>query len=202
MKTILAKFSLILAFSGYLFAQATFPTTTLATALTGWPAAHQPALSIFLASNAAIVPGQNPVSTSGIGDPSGHTAQILMIGTEAVCVNGPIQPNGSIPVERGCQGTYGEAHSKGATVWVGFPSYYAITPPYGYCNAPTLPVLPTIYLNTGVVYNCVASRWVSIGNASMAPQSSGPIWHAHPVKKVVRAAWYRRFWQWIGDRTK
>lgn len=174
-----------------LFAQATFPTTTLAVALTGWPAAHAPALSVFLASNAAIVPGQFPISTSGIGNPSGHTNQILMVDTEAMCVDGPILPNGSVPVERGCQGTYVEAHNAGATVWVGFPSYYAITAPHGACNAPTLQVLPTIYLNTGVVYNCVNSVWVPIGNASMGLRSNGLIWHARP------APWYERLWQRI-----
>lgn len=178
---------LALAAVSTLLAQATFPTTTLATALTGWPAAEQPATVIFLASNAAIVPGQLPVSTSGIGDPTGHTNQILMVDTEALCVNGPVQPNGGVPVERGCQGTYTLWHNVGATVWVGFPIYYPITVPYGLCNAFAQPVLPQIYLNTGVIYDCLprtaAGKWTPIGFAGK-PGGSPP----------QNPAWYRRVW--------
>lgn len=183
----LTAIAAIVLFASTLLAQpATFPTTTLAKALTGWPAADQPATVIFLASNATIVPGQLPVSTSGIGDPTGHTNQILMVDTEALCVDGPIQPNGGIPVERGCQGTYTLWHNVGATVWVGFPSYYPITVPYGACNAFTQPVLPQIYLNTGVLYDCLprtaAGKWTPIGFAGT------------PGGARTDQPWYRRVW--------
>lgn len=181
-----------------LFAQAAFPTTTLSSSLTGWPAAHLPATNIFLTSNAAIVPGQNPISTSGIGEPSWHTAQILMIDTEAMCVSGPIAPNGAIPVRRGCQGTRTEAHAAGAVVWVGFASYYTLTPPVGACDSHLQAVLPTIYLNTGVVYDCVAGSWVPIGLASDAKaQPDEVVWHA--VQRA-KEPWYKRFLKWLSGR--
>lgn len=181
-----------------LFAQATFPTTTLSSALTGWPAAHLPATNIFLGSTAAIVPGQNPISTSGIGEPSGHTNQILMVDTEAMCVAGSLNPNGSVPVRRGCQGTKTEGHNAGAVVWVGFPSYYALTPPSGACDPHVLEVLPTIYLNTGVVYDCVADVWVPIGLASDTKAEPGDaVWHA-AVRE--REPWYKRLLKWFSGR--
>lgn len=174
-------------------AQATFPTTTLRVALTGWPAAQQPATVVYLASNASLIPGQNPISTSGIGTPVGHTYAILMIGTEALCVNGGITPTGGIPVERGCQGTRVTGHSVGTTVWVGAPSYYAATIPRGTCSRPSIPVLPTIYIETAVVYDCQGGVWVNTGMASRAKDSGGaPVWHAAP-----RLPWYRRLTGWL-----
>jgi hypothetical protein len=174
-RTILAAF----AFTAIAAAQAVFPTTTLKVALTGWPSATQPQLVVYLTSTAAYVPGQLPVSNSGIGDPSGHTSQILMVDREAMCIDGPIQPDGGLPVERGCQGSYMQGHAAGATVYVGFPSYYAWTVPSGACNAPTLPVLPTVYIQNAGVYNCIGGTWVYTGQVSGA----GP--------------WYSRFGHWV-----
>ena len=176
-------------------ATATFPTTTLATALTGWPAAHQPATVVYLASNAAFVPGTNPVSTSGIGDPVGHTDQILMVDMEAMCVTGDIQPGGGIPVNRGCYGSPVQGHSAGATVWVGYPSYYPLTIPTGPCIAAQQPVLPVIYIENAGVYDCVLGNWVYTGLASHAfVDRSQPVWH---IAKAPKKPWYRRFWAHI-----
>ncbi len=176
-------------------AQATFPTTTLRVALTGWPAAQQPATTIYLTSNAALVPGQNPIQNTGIGDPSGHTNQILMVDTEAMCVNGPVTPTGGVPVERGCQGTQVFGHSAGTTVWVGYPSYYASTIPRGPCNAPSLQVLPTIYIENAVVYDCVLGRWAATGSASTVKAPAGAaVWHAVDRPKLP---WYKRLLKWF-----
>lgn len=175
-----------------------FPTTTLVGTLTGWPAAHQPATVIHLASTAAVIAGINPISTSGIGDPVGHTNVILMVDTEAMCVNGPVMPGNLVPVERGCQGTYVRGHNNGATVYVGPPSYYTLTAPAGSCDEHALPVLPVVYLNTGGIYNCVAGSWVYEGLASQSLTSSaGPIWHKGQVHAAKKDHWYKRFERWL-----
>ena len=166
-----------------------FPTTTLKVAMTGWPSATQPQLVVYLTSNAAIVPGQLPIS-QGTGDPSGHTAQILMIDREALCINGPVRPDGGIPIERGCQGSYALAHNVGETVWVGYPSYYAWTIPSGPCNAATLPVLPTVYILTAGVYNCIAGSWKYIGTTGPGvvpppyPPTGSP-WYKKVLKAII-----------------
>lgn len=163
--------------------------------MTGWPAAQQPATVVYLASNAAFVPGQNPISVSGIGTPIGHTNQILMVDTEAMCVNGPLQIDGGIPVERGCQGTQVYGHNAGTTVWVGFPSYYPLTIPRGTCSRAIQPVLPVIYIETAGVYDCQAGLWVYTGLASQARAATAvPVWH---VGARAPQHWYARFGSWL-----
>ncbi len=174
---------------------ATFPTTTLNGSLTGWPAARQPATIIFLTSTSSLIPGQNPISISGIGTPVGHTNAILMVDTEAMCVTGQLLPNGGVPVVRGCQGTRVTGHSNGATVWVGPPSYYAGTIPRGTCDRYSLQVLPTVYIETAGVYDCVDGLWVYTGLASgNRSAKSVPVFHA------AARPWYRRFFSLILGR--
>ncbi len=170
-----------------------FPTTHLTRALTGWPAAHQPATVIYLDSTAAVVQGMNPISTSGIGTPIGHTSVIIMIDVEAMCVNGPVGSNGGVPVERGCQGTRVTGHTAGALAYVGPPSYYVETAPSGSCDANSLPVLPVVYIDNAGVYDCVVGVWVYQGQASKAVVKA-PVWHV----TRLRLPWYQRAINWVG----
>lgn len=182
-----------LLFSSVAFAApVSFPTTTLVGGLTGWPAAHQPSNLIHLASTAAVIPGINPISTSGIGNPAGHTNAILMVDTEAMCVTGAVMPGNLVPVERGCQGTAVTGHPNGATVYVGPPSYYPLTIPRGTCDVNSLPVLPVIYIETAGVYNCIDSFWVFEGLASKVKSNSPAVWHAS------KKPWYKRVGDWLG----
>ncbi len=101
-------------------------------------------------------------------------------------------------MRRGCQGTRTEAHNAGAVVWVGFPSYYALTVPHGACDPHVQQVLPTIYLETSVVYDCVANTWVATGLASDAKAAPGDaVWHAVTRE---REPWYKRFLKWFSGR--
>jgi hypothetical protein len=168
---------------------ATFPTTTLAAPVAGWPSSQPFQNRVLIANPSLIIPGINPISTSGIGDPTGHTNQILMVDQEAMCVTGPLV-NGYVPVNRGCQGSYVQGHAMGATVWVGFPSYYPLTVPSGACNVNALPVLPVLYIENAGVYNCVNGSWLYEGQASLVTPGITwpPVWHAAPRRKP----WYRR----------
>lgn len=182
---------LLLAVAAILAAQpATFPTTTLAVPLTGWPAAHQPAITVNLISNADLVPGINPIS-NGVGDPTGHTNQILMIDQEAMCIDGPVTPTGAVPVERGCQGTRVEGHAAGAIVWVGYPSYYASTVPSGICDVHAVQVLPSVYIDNGGVYNCIAGYWQYTGSTSGVTY-----FRRAAVLQSQPKAWYERMMWW------
>jgi hypothetical protein len=172
------KIFLPLIFAGICFAQASFPTTTL---LNGFDK-YYPG-TIGLASTAALAPNYPgfPVSTSGIGDPSGHTGIIIMIDSEAMCQMAAPQGN-YVKVDRGCQGTPTEGHNAGATVYIGPPSWYLQNTPGGSCVSAEQPVLPRPVIPGGQIWDCIpespaAGTWVPVGmtiKRVAPPKSQGP----------------------------
>lgn len=138
------------------FAQATFPSTTLSRAITA-----QYAGAIPLASTAGIQPPGFPVPQGGIGDTKfpASTQWMLLIDQEAVCVNSILGQN--VTGERGCKGTYTQGHANSELVWAGPAYYFHPANPLGTtCVATRQLVLPWIQLPGGNVWDCTTGSWV------------------------------------------
>lgn len=129
--------------------QVTTTSTTLSNAITS-------RTSCFVVGSATgiVLPGFNSPNL-----PTGNRS-ILYIGQEAM---NPVSLTGTyVCVARGQRGTLASAHASGDTVWVGPPSYFDEndTPPTGTCTATAETNLPRINIPTGIVMDCVGSKWV------------------------------------------
>jgi hypothetical protein len=155
---------LTLTVAGICFAQVSFPTTTLLQSIDKYYPGD-----IGLASTVALAPGYPgfAVSTSGVGDPYGHTGIIIMIDSEAMCQMAAPMGN-YVKVDRGCQGTPTEGHNAGATVYIGPASWYLQNTPGGSCVSAEQPALPRPVIPGGQLWNCIppspaAGTWVPVG---------------------------------------
>lgn len=141
--------AVILALSSVSFAQASLPTTMLAS-----PVVADPALQNFisLVSNAAVTtPGQT----------------LLYVDHEAMLVGSIAPITGQLTVQRGYNGTVSAAHNSGATVYVGSPSQFYTYDPSGACVTATVQVTPWINILTGTQWVC-NGNWVTNAVATKA----------------------------------
>lgn len=166
MKTIfkvLSLFVLLLGLAGLSFGQAVLQQTTLTTAVNGTPYyTNTPQTTITVASVTGMVAEFNGSFTS-----------VIVVDQEAM---GVISFNAStliVNVQRGYAGTKTRSHVNGATVYVGPPSspnpnWFKVYDPNGACTAALEPVLPTVSLASGDVFNCDATtgNWIKSGTAA------------------------------------
>ena len=183
MKTLFKQFSFVAALLCLcvgLHAQATLASTTLTAALTGGVSSLTPGVStdiIYVASTAGFV--QNSV---------GQWQTLLYSEGEAMDVVGV--PNAlQVQVVRGAYGTKAIMHNNGATVYVGPPAYFGFgkgsygVDKRGACVSTNELVLPWININSGNIFNCIASQWQiingpaasAVGLTALGPNAAGTV---------------------------
>lgn len=134
----------------HLGAQATINTTTLAAAATGSGTGPS---TVTVASN----------STMAVG-------QLLYVDREAMRINGINST--VISVTRGENGTIRADHANGALVFSGPPSYFSQSTyqyePAGPCTATALLSTPSIYTQSGNIYQCSGGFWAILKRGGLS----------------------------------
>lgn len=129
------------------------------------PVGAQTSLTATTLSSAAGTDANSATSivrvTSATGVASGN---ILYVDREAMTVLPTyVAASTQVPVQRGTQGTNRAAHASGAVVYVGAPSLFSASvvtqEVAGVCTAGAELATPKVYLQSGNIYQCVASRW-------------------------------------------
>lgn len=137
------------------FSQTTLRQTTLSAAVNANPALQN---FVQLASNTGV----STPDTSG----SGSIQTVLYIDAELMNVVSIAPITGVITVQRGVSGTQTNAHSSGATVFVGTPNQFYTYNPSGACVASQTLVTPWINVLNGTQWLCTGGNWTISSNPS------------------------------------